>query len=80
MAPATVASFSKSSVSLGDIDGDGKGDTGTLALTAKVEDFEALDTALGSLPRTVRTTESISLTFINSSGTGTLLGVMGYGF
>lgn len=60
VAPATVASFSKSNVNLGDLDGDGKSETATLALTAKVEDFEALDTPLGSLPRTVRTTESLS--------------------
>jgi hypothetical protein len=60
VAPATVASFGKSNVNAGDLDGDGKSDTATLTLTAKVEDFEALDTALGSLPRTVRTTESLS--------------------
>ena len=67
VAPATVASFSKSNVSLGDIDGDGKSDTATLALTAKVVDFEALDTAVGSLPRTARTTESLSGTVTLSS-------------
>jgi hypothetical protein len=59
VAPATVASFGKSNVNAGDLDGDGKSDTATLTLTAKVEDFEALDTALGSLPRTGRTTESL---------------------
>ena len=47
-------------MNLGDLDGDGKSETATLTLTAKVEDFEALDTALGSLPRTVRATESLS--------------------
>ncbi len=71
VAPTTVASFSKSNVSLGDLDGDGRNDTATLALTSKVENFEALDTALGSLPRTLRTTEAFSGTLTlsaNSSG------------
>ena len=65
--PNTVASFSKSNVSLGDLDGDGKNDTATLALTSKVEDFEALDTALGTLARTLRTTEAFSGTLTLSS-------------
>jgi hypothetical protein len=65
--PATVASFGKSNVSLGDLDGDGKSETATLALTSKVEDFEALDTALGSLPRTLRTTEAFAGTLTLSS-------------
>ena len=71
VAANTVASFSKSNVSLGDLDGDGRNDTATLALTSKVESFEALDTALGSLPRTLRTTEAFSGTLTlssNSSG------------
>ena len=66
-APTTVASFSKSNVSLGDLDGDGRNDTATLALTSKVENFEALDTALGSLPRTLRTTEAFSGTLTLSA-------------
>ena len=72
VAPGTVASFSKSNVNAGDLDGDGKSDTASLALTAKVEDFEALDTALGSLPRTVRTTESLSGTVSLSSNNSTV--------
>jgi len=72
VAPATVASFSKSNVSVGDLDGDGKTETATLALTSKVEDFEALDTALGSLPRTLRTTEVLSGTLTLSSNSSSV--------
>jgi hypothetical protein len=60
VAPGTVASFTKSNVNLGDLDGDGKSELATLALTATVDDFEALDTAIGSLPRTLRSSESIT--------------------
>ena len=68
VSPATVASFGQNGVNLGtDLDGDGRPDTANLTLTAKVVDFEPLDTAIGSLQRTVKATESLDGTIILSS-------------
>jgi len=65
--PATVANFGKSGLNIGDVDGDGVSDSADMTLTAKEVDFEALNTAVGNLPRTLRTTETLDGTITLSS-------------
>jgi hypothetical protein len=73
LSPATVASFGKNGVNIGvDLDGDGRAETANLTLTAKVVDFEPLDTAIGSLQRTVKTSESLDGSIILSSGSSSV--------
>ena len=61
VAAATVSKLTKTAVSFGDdLDGDAVNETVDLSLDVTIAGFERLDTQLGSFPRTVHGTETIT--------------------
>jgi hypothetical protein len=60
VATGTVSKFSKSRVDTGiDVDGDGINETGDFVATVNVADFEPIEVAVGSFPRTARIVQSL---------------------
>jgi hypothetical protein len=61
LTPGPVAQYTKSGIDFGsDLDGDGINETVTVSVENSVVDFEALTIGIGSFPRTVKTTQSVT--------------------